>query len=141
MEIIPGTVEQAVEPSSTWVDVVYAQHLLDLYNSGSIANAAVFPSVLGAQTGDPRARYSNTALRPWFVVFDGDAGTWVNDGNTQWYDTNHYLAVVTDAEDVSPALSTPPRRWPTPRHGWRYWPPTAPRSSPPTGTRLPPTAC
>ena len=34
VEIIPGTVEQAVEPSSTWVDVVYAQHLLDLYNSG-----------------------------------------------------------------------------------------------------------
>ena len=105
VEMIPGTVEQAVEPSSTWVDVVYAQHLLDLYNSGSIANAAVFPSVLGAQSGDPRARYSNTALRPWFVVFDGDAATWVNDGNTQWYDTNHYLAVVTDAENVSPALS------------------------------------
>jgi hypothetical protein len=106
VEIIPGTVEQAVDPSSTWVDVVYAQHLLDLYNSGSIASAAVFPSVLGAQAGDPRTRYSNTALRPWFVVFDGDAGTWVNDGGTQWYDTNHYLAVVTDAYDVSPALSS-----------------------------------
>lgn len=106
VEIIPGTFEQAVDPSSTWVDVVYAQHLLDLYNSGSIANAAVFPSVLGAQAGDPRARYSNTALRPWFVVFDGDAGTWVSDGATQWYDTNHYLAVVTDAYDVSPALSS-----------------------------------
>ena len=105
VEMIPGTVEQAVAPSSTWVDVVYAQHLLDLYNSGKIANAAVFPSVLGAQSGDPRARYSNTALRPWFVVFDGDAATWVNDGNTQWYDTNHYLAVVTDAQNVSPALS------------------------------------
>jgi hypothetical protein len=106
VEIIPGTFEQTVDPSSTWVDVVYAQHLLDLYNSGSIASAAVFPSVLGAQAGDPRTRYSNTALRPWFVVFDGDAGTWVNDGGTQWYDTNHYLAVVTDAYDVSPALSS-----------------------------------
>jgi len=106
VEIIPGTFEQAVSASSTWVDVVYAQHLIDLYNSGEIANAAVFPSVLGAQTGDPRTRYSNTALRPWFVVFDGDAGTWVSDGNTQWYDTNHYLTVVTDAYDVSPALSS-----------------------------------
>jgi hypothetical protein len=106
VEIIPGTFEQAVDPSSTWVDVVYAQHLLDLYNRGGIATAAVFPSVLGAQAGDPRARYSNTALRPWFVVFDGDAGTWVSDGNTQWYDANHYLAVVTDAYDVSPALSS-----------------------------------
>jgi hypothetical protein len=105
VEIIPGTFEQAVDPSSTWVDVVYAQHLLDLYNSGEIADAAVFPSVLGAQTGDPRDRYSDTALRPWFVVFDGDAGTWVSDGDTQWYDTNHYLVVVTDAYDVAPALS------------------------------------
>ena len=105
VEIIPGTFEQDVDPSSTWVDVVYAQHLLDLYNNGEIADAAVFPSVLGAQTGDPRDRYSDTALRPWFVVFDGDAGTWVSDGDTQWYDTNHYLAVVTDAYDVSPALS------------------------------------
>jgi hypothetical protein len=40
------------------------------------------------------------------VVFDGDAGTWVSDGGTQWYDTNHYLTVVTDAYDVSPALSS-----------------------------------
>ena len=106
VEIIPGTVEQAVSASSTWVDVVYAQHLADLYAAGTIANAAVFPSVLGAQTGDPRTRYSDTALRPWFVVFDGDAGTWVSDGDTQWYDTNHYLTVVTDAYDVSPALSS-----------------------------------
>ena len=105
VEMIPGTVEQAVDPSSTWVDVVYAQHLLDLYNSGTIADAAIFPSVLGAQAGDPRDRYSDTALRPWFVVFDGDAGTWVDDGDTEWYNTNHYLAVVTDAEDVTPALS------------------------------------
>jgi hypothetical protein len=105
VEIIPGTFEMDVDPSSTWVDVVYAQHLLDLYNSGEIADAAVFPSVLGAQAGDPRDRYSDTALRPWFVVFDGDAGTWVSDGDTQWYDTNHYLAVVTDAYDVAPALS------------------------------------
>ena len=105
VEIIPGTFEQAIEPPTTWVDVVYAQHLMDLYNSGAIANAAVFPSVLGAQTGDPRTRYSDTTLRPWFVVFDGDAATWVNDGNTEWYNANHYLAVVTDADNVSPALS------------------------------------
>ncbi len=106
VEIIPGTFEQSVSPASTWVDVVYAQHLLDLYDSGQIANAAVFPSVLGAQAGDPRTRYGNTALRPWFVVFDGDAGAWVNDGNTEWYNSNHYLAVVTDAYDVTPALSS-----------------------------------
>ena len=105
VEMIPGTVEQAVDPSSTWVDVVYAQHLLDLYDSGTIADAAIFPSVLGAQAGDPRDRYSDTALRPWFVVFDGDAGTWVDDGDTEWYNTNHYLVVATDAENVAPTLS------------------------------------
>lgn len=105
VEIIPGTFEQDVDPSSTWVDVVYAQHLLDLYDSGDIADAAVFPSVLGAQTGDPRTRYSDTDLRPWFVVFDQDAATWLSDGDTTWYDTNHYLLVTTDAEDVSPTLS------------------------------------
>lgn len=106
VEIIPGTFEQAVDSSSTWVDVVYAQHLIDLYNAGEIADAAVFPSVLGAQTGDPRTRYSNTALRPWFVVFDQDAGAFVSDGDTEWYNTNHYLTVVTDAYDVTPALDS-----------------------------------
>jgi hypothetical protein len=106
VEIIPGTYEQAVDSSSTWVDVVYAQHLIDLYNAGEISQAAVFPSVLGAQTGDPRLRYSNTALRPWFVVFDQDAGAFVSDGDTEWYNTNHYLTVVTDAYDVAPALDS-----------------------------------
>jgi hypothetical protein len=106
VEMIPGTYEQAVDASSTWVDVVYAQHLKTLYASGGISQAAIFPSVLGAQAGDPRTRYSDTTLRPWFVVFDGDAGTWVSDGDTDWYNTNHYLAVVTDAYDVAPALSS-----------------------------------
>ncbi|HET9173232.1 MAG TPA: hypothetical protein VFN97_27635 [Actinospica sp.] len=106
VEIIPGTYEQAVDSSSTWVDQVYAQHLIDLYNAGNIAQAAVFPSVLGAQTGDPRLRYSNTALRPWFVVFDQDAGAFVSDGDTEWYNTDHYLTVVTDAYDVAPALDS-----------------------------------
>ena len=106
VEIIPGAFEQDVDSSDTWVDVVYAQHLIDLYDSGEIADAAVFPSVLGAQTGDPRARYSNAALRPWFVVFDQDAGAFVSDGDTQWYDDNHYLTVVTDAYDVTPALDS-----------------------------------
>ncbi|WEO99571.1 hypothetical protein A6P39_039070 [Streptomyces sp. FXJ1.172] len=106
VEIIPGTFEQAVDPASTWVDAVYAQHLKDLYAAGTIDRAAVFPSVLGAQAGDPRTRYSDTTLRPWFVVFDADAAAWAGDGDTRWYDTNHYLTVVTDAYDVPPALSS-----------------------------------
>ncbi|WBO61811.1 hypothetical protein [Streptomyces camelliae] len=106
VEIIPGTFEQAVDPASTWVDVVYAQHLKDLNAAGTIDRAAVFPSVLGAQAVDPRSRYSDTGLRPWFVVFDADAAAWVGDGDTQWYDTHHYLTVVTDAYDVPPVLSS-----------------------------------
>jgi calcium-dependent phosphoinositide phospholipase C len=106
VEIIPGTFEMAVSASSTWVDVVYAAHLKALEAAGTIASAEVFPSVLNAQAGDPRTRYSDTTLRPWFVVFDGDAGTYVSDGNTEWYNTNHYLVVATDAYDVSPALSS-----------------------------------
>lgn len=106
VEIIPGTFEQAVDPASSWVDVVYAQRLKDLNAAGSIDQAAVFPGVLGAQAVDPRTRYSDTTLRPWFVVFDADAAAWVGDGDTQWYDTHHYLTIVTDAYDVSPALSS-----------------------------------
>ncbi|WP_042396905.1 Ca2+-dependent phosphoinositide-specific phospholipase C [Streptacidiphilus carbonis] len=106
VEAIPGTVEQSLNSSSTWTDVVEAAHLKSLYAAGNIADAEIFPSVLNAQAGDPRTRYSDTTLRPWFVVFDGDAGAWVGDGNTEWYNTNHYLAVVTDAYDVAPALSS-----------------------------------
>lgn len=105
VEAIPGTVEQALNPASTWTDVAEAAHLKSLYAGGNIADAEIFPSVLNAQAGDPRTRYGDPTLRPWFVVFDGDAGTWVGDGNTEWYNTNHYLAVVTDAYDAAPALS------------------------------------
>ena len=44
-------------------------------------------------------------LRPWFVVFDGDATAYVTGGiDTSWYDTNHYLLVMTDAQNVPPAV-------------------------------------
>ncbi|WP_035803672.1 PI-PLC domain-containing protein [Kitasatospora mediocidica] len=106
VEAIPGTVEQAVSPASGWTDAVEAAHLQSLAADGNIADAQIFPSVLNAQGGDPRSRYADASLRPWFVVFDGDAGTWVGDGNTEWYNANHYLTVVTDAYDVAPALSS-----------------------------------
>ncbi|MEV0912474.1 hypothetical protein [Streptomyces hokutonensis] len=106
VEIIPGIFEQAVGPASSWSDVVYAQHLKDLAAAGNSSRAAVFPGVLGAQAVDPRTRYSDTTLRPWFVVFDADAAARVGDGNTEWYDTNHCLTVFTDAYDVLPALSS-----------------------------------
>lgn len=106
IEVIPGTFEQSNPFDHLWTDVEYATYLKGLAASGTVANAEIFPSVLGAQSGDPRTRYSDTTLRPWFVVFDGDANTYVNDGNTEWYNADHYLVVATDAYDVSPALSS-----------------------------------
>lgn len=65
----------------------------------------LFPAVHGATAGDPRTAYKDTAIRPWFVVFDGDATTYLDGLNTTWYDTNHYLLTMTDAHKVVPALS------------------------------------
>ena len=104
IEAIPGTFEMANPFDHLWTDTEYADYISGLESSGQIANAEIFPSVLGAQTGDPRTRYP-AAIQPWFVVFDGDASTYVTDGNTEWYNANHYLVIATDAENVAPALS------------------------------------
>ncbi|MBS2550257.1 hypothetical protein KGQ19_25650 [Catenulispora sp. NL8] len=102
---IPGTVELANPFDTLHTDVEYATYLKNLAAAGNVAQAAVFPSVLGAQAGDPRGQYSDTSIRPWFVVFDGDANTYVTSVDTSWYDTNHYILIMTDAQNVAPALS------------------------------------
>lgn len=105
LEIIPGTVEEANPTDSLWTDREYAGYLRDLHKAGRIAQANVFPSVHNAQAGDPRSRYSDTSLRPWFVAFDGDAATYLGGGiDTGWYDTHHYLLFMTDAQNVPPVL-------------------------------------
>jgi hypothetical protein len=106
IEIIPGTVEESNPTDTLWTDVEYAQYLKGLATAGTLSRAQSFPSVHNAQTGDPRTRYSDTTLRPWFVVFDGDATAYLTGGiNTSWYDTNHYLLVMTDAQNVPPAVA------------------------------------
>jgi hypothetical protein len=106
LEAIPGTFEQDNPFDHLWTDAEYAQYLAGLQASGQLAQAQIFPSVLGAASGDPRTRYPDASLRSWFVVFDGDASAYVDGGiDTSWYDTNHYLLVMTDAENVTPALS------------------------------------
>lgn len=97
---IPGTVELANPTDTLHTDVEYATYL-----KGHVASGMLFPAVLGAATGDPRTRYADTTIRPWFVVFDGDAGTYFSTVDTSWYDTRHYLLVMTDAHNVAPALS------------------------------------
>ena len=106
IEAIPGTFEMSNPFDHLWTDTEYADYIKGLEASGTVANAEIFPSVLGAQTGDPRSRYSDATIRPWFVVFDGDAATYVNDGGTEWYNANHYLVIATDAYNVAAALSS-----------------------------------
>jgi hypothetical protein len=106
IEIIPGTVEENNPTDTLWTDVEYAQYLKGLAAVGTLSKAQIFPSVHNAQSGDPRTRYSDTTLRPWFVVFDGDATQYVTGGiDTSWYDTNHDLLVMTDAQNVPPAVT------------------------------------
>lgn len=103
--LIPGTVEEANPTDTLWTDVEYAQHLQALAAAGTLGSAQAFPAVHRAQAGDPRTRYADPALRPWFVIFDGDATAYVTGGiDTAWYDTNHYLLVMTDAQHVPPAV-------------------------------------
>jgi len=105
LEVIPGTVEEGNPTDKLWTDTEYAQYLNGLAAAGTLAKAQIFPSVHNAQAGDPRSRYSDTSLRPWFVVFDGDASAYVTGGiDTSWYDTNHYLLVMTDVQNISPAV-------------------------------------
>ncbi len=103
--IIPGTVELANPFTPVHSDVVYGTYVKNLAAAGNLAQASTFPAVLGAQSGDPRAKFSDTTIRPWFVFFDGDAATYVNGIDTSFYDTNHYILTMTDAQNVTPALS------------------------------------
>ncbi|MEU3469341.1 phosphatidylinositol-specific phospholipase C domain-containing protein [Streptomyces sp. NPDC006687] len=100
VELIPGTVEEGNSADTLWTDREYAEHLRT-----HLATAAAFPAVHRAEAGDPRNRYADPALRPWFVVFDGDAAAYASGSiDTAWYDRNHYLLIATDAHNVAPAI-------------------------------------
>lgn len=103
--VIPGTVELNNPFDTLHTDVEYATYLKNLAASGKTSQATIFPAVLGAASGDPRTQYSDTTIRPWFVLFDGDANTYVTSVDTSWYSNNHYILVMTDAQNVAPALS------------------------------------
>jgi calcium-dependent phosphoinositide phospholipase C len=102
--LIPGTFELANPTDSLHTDVEYGTYIKNLYAAGTVGNAMAFPCVLGAMAGDPRSQYTDASIRPWFVVFDGDASTYVSSVDTSWYDTNHYLLIMTDAQNVSPPI-------------------------------------
>jgi len=103
VEAIPGTVEEGNPTDTLHTDVEEAQYLQSLKNAGNLGDGQVFPTVHGAVGGDPRDKY-DAALRPWFVFFDGDASTWINNTGPWWYDANHYFVLMTDAQNVAPTL-------------------------------------
>jgi hypothetical protein len=99
-EIIPGTFERGNPLDKLKTDVEYGRHLRD-----NPKTAQAFPAVLDAQAGDPRTRFSETSIRPWFVFFDGTAASYVTGGiDPKWYDDNHYYLVMTSAHDIPPSL-------------------------------------
>ncbi|MFD4523572.1 phosphatidylinositol-specific phospholipase C domain-containing protein [Streptomyces sp. NPDC058470] len=105
VELIPGTVEEGNPFDTLWTDREYATYLRDFAAAGRLREAAAFAAVHGAATGDPRTRYTDATIRPWLVVFDGDAATYANGTiDTAWYDDRHYLVVMTDAQNVAPAI-------------------------------------
>ncbi|AUG80722.1 hypothetical protein CFP65_6050 [Kitasatospora sp. MMS16-BH015] len=106
VDVIPGTVEENNPFDTLHTDVEYSRHLRDLVAAGKAGQAQVFPVVHNAAAGDPRTAYSDSTIRPWFVVFDGDASAYLGGGiDTSWYDARHYLLVMTDAQNVAPAIS------------------------------------
>lgn len=102
-EIIPGTVEEGNPTDTLHTDVEYAGYLLDQKAAGKLDSVQIFPTVHGAASGDPRDKYS-AEQKPWFVVFDGDASEWLAKAGMSWYDENHYYVVMTDAQNVAPAI-------------------------------------
>ncbi|MFD9102073.1 phosphatidylinositol-specific phospholipase C domain-containing protein [Streptomyces virginiae] len=107
VELIPGTLEEGNSSDTLWTDREYAVHLRSLAAQGLLARAAAFPAVHRAEPGDPRTRYADASLRPWFVIFDGDASAYADGSvDTGWYDRNHYLLIATDAHNVAPAIDS-----------------------------------
>ncbi|WP_314173700.1 phosphatidylinositol-specific phospholipase C domain-containing protein [Streptomyces winkii] len=105
VDLIPGTVEEQNPADDLWTDEEYATNLKDLAAEGRLGEAGAFPAVHGAEKGDPRTERYDEALRPWFVVFDGDASAFTGDGiDTAWYQEHGYLTVMTDAHKVAPEI-------------------------------------
>ncbi|MEV0948596.1 phosphatidylinositol-specific phospholipase C domain-containing protein [Rhodococcus sp. NPDC049939] len=105
--LTPGTVEGQNPLDTLKTDIEYATHIRDLAATGELEKAVAFPAVLNeAVTGDPRVKkYEDESIRPWFVVFDGGATSFVTRNiDTGWYRDNGYLLVMTSAESVPPAI-------------------------------------
>lgn len=105
-ELIPGTIEEGNPLDTEWTDRQYATHLRDLSSAGLVELGAAFPAVHRASPGDPRLdRYTDPGIRPWFVIFDGDALDYTAGVvDPSWYHDRGYLLVMTDAHKVAPQI-------------------------------------
>ncbi len=105
-ELIPGTIEEGNPLDTEWTDRQYATHLRDLSSAGLVELGAAFPAVHRASPGDPRLdRYTDPGIRPWFVIFDGDALDYTSGVvDPSWYHDRGYLLVMTDAHKVAPQI-------------------------------------
>ncbi|GAA0801113.1 phosphatidylinositol-specific phospholipase C domain-containing protein [Spirilliplanes yamanashiensis] len=100
IEVVPGTFERGNPFDKLHTDVEYGRWVRD-----NPRTAQAFPTVLDAQAGDPRTRFAEPSVRPWFVVFDGNATSYAGGGvDPQWYGDNNYYLVMTGAHGVAPAL-------------------------------------
>jgi len=104
--LIPGTIEEGNPLDTEWTDRQYATHLRDLSSAGLVELGAAFPAVHRASPGDPRFdRYADSGIRPWFVIFDGDALEYTAGVvDPSWYHERGYLLVMTDAHKVAPQI-------------------------------------
>jgi hypothetical protein len=93
-----GTVESDIK--FHYSDQQYIDYLVSLKKAGKLSQAMAFPTYLGAAAGDPRP----ANRKAWYIVFGGDASTYAA-LNTSFYYKNHYLVIMTDAQNVSPAIS------------------------------------
>jgi hypothetical protein len=104
LTVLKGTVENDSLPT----DVEYAGYL-----RAHPTTAVGWPiAKRESATGDPRTRYA-AELRPWFVVFDGDASSFaaLTAAQRAFYVDNRYLFIADDAHAVPPAID---QRNPTP---------------------------
>ncbi|MEU6284952.1 Ca2+-dependent phosphoinositide-specific phospholipase C [Streptomyces sp. NPDC047028] len=105
---ITGTIEHTLAGyhlDNLSTEEEYADHVRDLAASGQLRKALLWPAMSDPAPGDdPRTQY-DPSLRPWFVLFDNSASTWLNGQyDMGWYCSRHYLTVETAAESLAPPL-------------------------------------
>ncbi|MEO6082081.1 MAG: Ca2+-dependent phosphoinositide-specific phospholipase C [Umezawaea sp.] len=98
-----GTFELGNPFDSYDTDLEVVDRLIAANSTGTLASALSFPSLIGASATDPRTDDRGGARKPWMVVFDGNASSFVGFGGAP-YLGGKYLVLMTDAHNVPPAI-------------------------------------